>query len=535
MSDQPVPDLREAGPVLAGFRLQRLEVLNWGTFDGRVWTLRLDGHNGLLTGDNGSGKSTLVDALTTLLVPAQRIAYNKAAGAELRERTLRSYVLGYFKSERSEATGAARPVSLRDLDSCSVILGVFHNASYGQTITLAQVFWMKEPQGQPARFYLGAERDLAIAEDFTHFGSDINRLRRRLRAKGAQIEDGFPKYGAWFRRRFGIESEQALELFHQTVSMKSVGNLTDFVRGHMLEPFDVRPRIQALMAHFDDLNRAHQAVLKAERQVALLTPLVADCRRHAELGAEWGELRQGRDALRHHFAGLKLGLLDKRLASLGDDWTRADGQVKRLDARLADRRIQVDELKQAVRDQGGDRLERLSADIQRLEMARDARLAKAQRYRELAAALGQGPVADAEGFSVRRGECLELGARLREREAELQNAMTEYGVTLRQGKDEYDALRGEIDSLKRRRSNIDDQQVRIRATLAAALAVAEEAMPFVGELIQVREQDRDWEGAAERLLRSFGLSLLVPDIHYQAVADWVDRNHLQGRLVYFHV
>jgi uncharacterized protein YPO0396 len=60
-------------------------------------------------------------------------------------------------------------------------------------------------------------------------------------------------------------------------------------------------------------------------------------------------------------------------------------------------------------------------------------------------------------------------------------------------------------------------------------------MPFVGELIQVREQDRDWEGAAERLLRSFGLSLLVPDIHYQAVADWVDRNHLQGRLVYFHV
>ena len=535
MNDQPVPELRGAEPVLAGFRLQRLEVLNWGTFDGRVWTLRLDGHNGLLTGDNGSGKSTLVDALTTLLVPAQRIAYNKAAGAELRERTLRSYVLGYYKSERSEATGAARPVSLRDLDSCSVILGVFHNAGYGQTITLAQVFWMKEPQGQPARFYLGAERDLTIAEDFTRFGSDINRLRRRLRAKGAQIEDGFPKYGAWFRRRFGIESEQALELFHQTVSMKSVGNLTDFVRGHMLEPFDVRPRIQALMAHFDDLNRAHQAVLKAERQVALLTPLVADCRRHAELEAEWGELRQGRDALRHHFAGLKLGLLEKRLASLGDDWTRADGLVKRIDARLTDRRIRVDELKQAVRDQGGDRLERLSADIRRLETARDARLAKAQRYRELAAALGQGPVADAQGFSVRRGECLELGARLREREAELQNAMTEHGVTLRQGKDEYDALRGEIDSLKGRRSNIDDQQVRIRATLAAALAVAEADMPFVGELIQVREQERDWEGAAERLLRSFGLSLLVPDAHYQAVADWVDRNHLHGRLVYFHV
>jgi hypothetical protein len=70
-----------------GFRLQRLEVLNWGTFDKRVWRCELDGRNGLLTGDIGSGKSTLVDAITTLLVPAQRVAYNKAAGADARERS----------------------------------------------------------------------------------------------------------------------------------------------------------------------------------------------------------------------------------------------------------------------------------------------------------------------------------------------------------------------------------------------------------------------------------------------------------------
>ncbi len=54
--------------------------------------------------------------------------------------------------------------------------------------------------------------------------------------------------------------------------MKSVGNLTDFVRSHMLEPFDVAPRIAALITHFDDLNRAHEAVLKAERQVAAADP-----------------------------------------------------------------------------------------------------------------------------------------------------------------------------------------------------------------------------------------------------------------------
>ena len=103
-----------ASDTLSGFRLKRLEVYNWGTFDGRVWALQLDGKNGLLTGDIGSGKSTLVDAITTLLVPSQRIAYNKAAGADSKERTLRSYVLGHYKSERNEITGAAKPVSLRN-------------------------------------------------------------------------------------------------------------------------------------------------------------------------------------------------------------------------------------------------------------------------------------------------------------------------------------------------------------------------------------------------------------------------------------
>ena len=42
----------------------------------------------------------------------------------------------------------------------------------------------------------------------------------------------------------------------------------------------------------------------------------------------------------------------------------------------------------------------------------------------------------------------------------------------------------------------------------------------------MREEERDWEGAAERLLHSFGLSLLVPDAHYAGVAEWVDRTHL---------
>lgn len=536
MNDMQLPGLDfVADDALSGFRLHQLEVFNWGTFDRRVWTLKPDGKNALLTGDIGSGKSTLVDAVTTLLVPAHRIAYNKAAGADSKERTLRSYVLGHYKSERNETSGTAKPVPLRDHTSYSVILGRFHNAGYDQTVTLAQVFWMKDAHGQPARLFVGAERALSITADFADFGPDIAGLRKKLRAAGAEVFDSFPPYGAWFRRRFGIENEQALELFHQTVSMKSVGNLTDFVRSHMLEPFDVAPRITALISHFDDLNRAHEAVLKAKKQMERLNPLVDDCERHASLVSQVEDLRACREALRSFAADLKLDLLDRRIENLTAEWERQDAHVKRLDGMRSAQRIQESELRRNIAENGGDRLERLETEIQSKDQECARRKKKAQRYDDLAQTIGEPLPEDEPAFLALRRRLTELVEAAHSDDASLQNELTEHGVSFRTGRQEHDALLVEIGSLKSRRSNIPAEQIAMRTALCDALALPEADLCFTGELLQVREDERDWEGAAERLLRNFGLSLLVSDEHYAAVTEWVDRTHLKGRLVYFRV
>ena len=519
----------------AGFRLHRLEVFNWGTFDRRAWILRLDGRNGLLTGDIGSGKSTLVDAITTLLVPAHRVAYNKAAGADARERSLRSYVLGHYKSERSETGGSARPVALREANAYSVILGVFRNEGYDQTVTLAQVFWLKDAQSQPARLYVGAERDLAIADDFSAFGGDITALRRKLRAGGCELFDSFPPYGAWLRRRLGINHEQALELFHQTVSMKSVGNLTDFVRNHMLEPFDARERIDALIRHFDDLDRAHQAVVRAKRQVGLLTPLVEDCQRHQELADAIDGWRACRDALRPYFARLKCELLDRRLDILAHEWERQNAQVERLRRERDDGRRVIADLERALRDNGGDRLEQLASEIGRLDQERQRRQSKADRHAELLACIGEPRPDDEVAFLAQRRTNAAQAEHQRGRITELGNLEREQEFEFRTQRASHASLQEEIDSLKRRRSNIDAAQVRIREALCQALTIAEDDMPFAGELIQVRDDQREWIGAAERLLRGFALSMLVPDQHYRSVSQWVNDQHIRGRLVYFHV
>jgi uncharacterized protein YPO0396 len=520
---------------LAGFRLQRLEVFNWGTFDGRVWTLRLGGKNNLLTGDIGSGKSTLVDAVTTLLVPSHRVAYNKAAGADSRERSLKSYVLGFYKSERQETLGSAKPVALRDFNSYSVILGVFHNAGYNKTVTLAQVFWMKDAGGQPARLYAACERDLSITADFSGFGSEMVGLRKQLRASGVELFDSFPPYGSWFRRRFGIDNEQALDLFHQTVSLKSVGNLTDFVRSHMLEPFDVAPRIFALISHFEDLSRAHEAVLKAKRQVEMLEPLVTDCERHRELAHTAENLRACRDALRPWFATLKRDLLEKRLASLNEELIRHRVAIERLEEQRRSHQGQERELRRTIAENGGDRIESIGQDILQKQDELERRQQKASRYEELVRALGQHPAATEEEFLRQRSETTHWRETTEDTEVRTQNDLNEAGVLFKQGKDEYDQLQTEITGLKARVSNIFEAQISLRRTLCQALNLSEEEMPFAGELLQVREDERDWEGAIERLLHGFGLSLLAPDRYYAKVAQWIDQTHLRGRLVYFRV
>jgi uncharacterized protein YPO0396 len=520
----------------AGFRLERCEVFNWGTFDGRVWVFSPGGANSLLTGDIGSGKSTLVDAITTLLVPAQRITYNKAAGAEARERSLRSYVLGHYKSERGEAGLSAKAVSLRDQNSYSVILGHFYNAGFDHHVTLAQVFWMKDVQGQPARLYVVADRPLTIAEDFAGFGSEIKGLRKRLReAKQVEVFDSFPPYGAAFRRRFGIENEQALELFGQTVSMKSVGNLTEFVRGHMLEPFDVSARIEALIRHFDDLDRAHQAVVKARRQIEALTPLVANCDEHAAQEAESAGLLRCREALRPFFAELEGELLEKRCGNLTAELARGAAELRRLRDERTSLRAGRDELRQAIADNGGDRLARIAQDISRQEALKDERRRRARDYAELANRLDLAAADGAAIFIDNRSHAERELAALEERRVTAQNAVTEASVEFRDLRDQHADLGAEIASLKGRTSSIPAHMLALKERLTESVGVPSEALSFAGELIEVRAEASDWEGAAERLLHNFALSLLVPDGHYAAVADWVDRTHLGRRLVYFRV
>src|ERR1700740_2620895 len=113
----------------AGFRLQSMEIYNWGTFHNKVFKINPRGNNSLLTGANASGKSTYIDALLTLLVPVKKDRfYNQSSGLEKKgDRTEETYVFGHYGNIQKEGELSVTTQALRDKSSYSVILATFSN------------------------------------------------------------------------------------------------------------------------------------------------------------------------------------------------------------------------------------------------------------------------------------------------------------------------------------------------------------------------------------------------------------------------
>src|SRR5690606_31660526 len=96
-------------------------------------------------------------------------------------------------------------------------------------------------------------------------------------------------------------------------------------------------------------------------------------------------------------------------------------------------------------------------------------------------------------------------------------------------------LLDELNSLRSRSSNLPRGGLVLRQQLCDDLGLDVADLPFAGELIDVSPEHSGWRGAAERVLRGFAMSLLVPHEHYPQVSRWVNERFLGQRLVYLRV
>ncbi|MEL7146046.1 MAG: ATP-binding protein, partial [Bacteroidota bacterium] len=518
----------------SGYRLQALEVFNWGTFHHKIWQILPQTENALLTGDIGSGKSTLVDAITTLLVPHHKIVFNAAAGAQNKERTIRSYILGEYKNVREGGFGInAKSVSLREANSTyTVLIARFENQGLDEQVSLAQVFWIED--GKDRKFFIVAKGALSFKTNFSNFGSDVMQLKSRLRkSEGIEVFDSFKDYNQRFRQYFGMSNDKTLQLFYQTVSMKSVDNLTLFVRQHMLEEPDARDQLDHLLQNFENLQQAHEAVMKARKQMNLLQPIVKEGKIYEQASNKLRTFEEGRMALPMYVAEKKLAVLQEALDQTKEALLSSEGELQQVDKDIQYINNQIDEIRNDYLELGGNRINLLKNNIESLEQEKLKRRNQANRYEGTAHQLNLTSPENHQQFEQNKKQANERSYSLSEEKQQLTNEQIDLKIAQRNQTEALIAEQTELDSLKSRKNQIPEQLIRLRAEMTKALGLEENEIPFAGELLQVKEAENDWEGAIERVLHGFGLSLLVSEANYHAVSQYIDRTNLKGRLVYF--
>ncbi|CAG0989763.1 MAG: hypothetical protein OIN86_16300 [Candidatus Methanoperedens sp.] len=520
-----------------GFRLHRLEMYNWGTFNKKIWSIEPDGYTSLLTGFNGSGKSTVVDALLTLLVPNIKRNYNLASiGTEKRrERDEKTYVLGAYGRLKDEVDQNTSKVQyLRTKDDYSVLLAYFFNQDYQHKVTLAQVFWFENDSIR--KFFLISEKEMNIKEHFNNVSS-IRDLKKKLNAnENTKLYDQFIDYSAAFRRIFGSLSEKALDLFNQTVAIKVIGDLNDFLRNYMLEKLDVNEKISELKKNYVNLTKSYDAIQKAEKQLQLLKPLINEANEFETLSSGIRESENCLRVLSAFFSKIKIDLFNKATIDKQYQLSQIKNQIITLNMELENLRQIEKELNIAInKDEIGQHIENIEKEIKYRQEELERKKKNAEKYISLANRLKYNPEPDENGFYASLSDgCLFK----KSIEEQLQNLILQRDglkFELKQLEDKYKENNIELQSLKQRKNQIPNKNLEIRKRISAFLEIPDQELPFIGELLKVKDTEKDWEGAIERLLHNFGLRILVPEIHYNRFNSYVNKTDLRGKIIYNNV
>jgi len=524
----------------AGFRLQYMEVFNWGTFDKKVFRINPQGNNSLLTGANASGKSTYIDALLTLMVPAKKDRfYNQSSGNDKKgNRTEETYVLGHYGNIQEEGKSSTSTQKLRDKNTYSVILAHFKNTDL-KLVTLFQVRWFSS-SGELNRQFGIAHVPLEIEKDFCDFDSK-GLWKRRLEKtynsnttkKKIEFIDGPTAYAERMASLFGMRSVKALSLFNQVVGVKVLEDLDEFIRTNMLEEQDSETEFIQLKESFLTLMDAKTNIEKAKEQIKQLIPINELAQKLTKIQVDLQQLEKTKDTSVYWFAKKGIELGQKEIEKCNEE-------LQRLNDELTECRSKEETLKQEERaisisiekDEVGSKIKDLEKEIKQLETSKTLRSKKLDDYNKIAQNVDLQINPNEDTFIKNREKAKELKQNTQQKiDNESENLRS-----LKNRDDELTESTGElvstIQTLQKNKNNIAGREAEIRDEIIEYLGAGKEEIPFIGELIKVKEEEMNWEASIEKVLHNFALRLVVPPKYYSRVNEYVNSNNLRGRIRY---
>lgn len=520
------------------FRLTRIQMFNWGTFHGVV-DLVVPRSGYLFLGPSGSGKSTILDAHASILTPPKWVDFNVAARQDERhgkDRNLISYVRGAWSQQTGDG-GEYISQYLRPDSTWSAIAETYHDGT-GRVVVLGQVFWIRGRTtaiGDVHKRYLILQREFDVREllFFAEHQFDVRRFKFDL--PDATVKEEFSGYQERFRQLLDIDNERALRLLHKTQSAKNLGDLNTFLRDFMLDAPETFELAANLVGQFQELNEAHKAVVEARRQIETLKPAQSESFLLDTAKLSMNKLEALGIAIDGYSEREKKRLL---VAAISEHEVSIKGLEAQASEREAATRIAfelLEGLRQKRAESGGNRIEQLNRDIHDAELQRDARIGKRSQAEAACRGLGVPYPDNAANFTRLTEESHQEIQGAEAWRKEHNDKAFLHRQELKECESKFEEIREEIRAMEKRPSNIPSRLLGIREKLSKTLDIPEDKLPFAGELIEVKDDERPWQGAIERVLGGFARSLLVADKYYPAVASYLNEHDIGERLTYLRV
>ncbi len=403
-------------------------------------------------------------------------------------------------------------------------------------MVLVQVFWLRGSANGPGdvnRHFMIFERpfELHELEVFGQSNLDVRKLKQEF--PDVFIRREFRPYSERFSRLLGIENEMALRLLHKTQSAKNLGDLNTFLRDFMLDKpatFEVADR---LVSEFGDLNAAHQAVITARWQVETLVPAREKHQHRESLLNESSGLSELLDGIDSYGGRRRIGLLKEQVERLNIQADGLKGEISRKQAVLNQHNGLLRELERWHREVGGDRVETWQAEKSVLEQQREQCLRKQGQAKDACRQLDWVFPDSPRRFAELVGDARQELEQWESGNSEIREKRDQLVIQKKDAETAFRQTAGEVKALERQPSNIPAHMLDLRYEIATAIGASESALPFIGELIEVKTDEAEWQGAIERVLHGFSLSLLVDERHYSALSNHINSCHLGQRLVYY--
>lgn len=506
------------------FILTRLEVFNWGGFNG-LHQASIDPAGTAIIGPTGSGKTTLVDALMTLLCANPR--YNLAStGGHESDRDLVSYVRGVSGPGDGgpDQSHIARPGK-----TVTAIAATLERE--GRLVRLGAVLWFEDTSSTATDmkklwlFSDSPEYTLAYWLNQHHEGG--MRALRQMEREGTGIWTYPSKKSYLARLRDAFEvGENAFTLLNRAAGLKQLNSIDEIFRELVLDDHSAFERAAEVATSFDDLTGIHQELEIARRQQRSLQPIAEGWVRHQSQNEQLGDKQALDTILPVWFAEQAYRLWRAEAKRLEVEFQQAETNKSSLQDQLDTLEKRIDDQRQRYLQAGGAGIEQLEARIGDWKNTCSKREFHAQQYQKLVKSLGLLETLTEQSLLANQQEAERRLAALGQQIHVAQENAFSLGVTERDVKGQLEQLKQEKAEVERRpSSNLPGPFQIFRSDLAAELGLSEDALPFVAELVQVKPEERAWRGAIERAIGSHRLRILVPPESAQAALRWVNQRH----------